>query len=177
MDLGRVMLVDCNCDEEPSQPGPCPVEALSRQADELIKAYGAADRAALTNVGSAGTELALWADRIARNLDAVEAQACQIRATSGRGALFQIHILAMLADRIASWPHEGTPEYRANQKDLKVMLRLLYSIGDVVETATGVSPERACRDYYMPHRMNPHIPLANEEAAKSFGAALLISKN
>jgi hypothetical protein len=96
------MLVDCDCDEEPAQRDPCPVEALSRQANELIKAYDAADRAALTNVGVTGTELALWSDRITRSLDDVETQATELKAASATGTLFHVHLTAALADRVAS---------------------------------------------------------------------------
>lgn len=154
------MLVDCDCDEEPAQRDPCPVEALSRQANELIKAYDAADRAALTNMGSTGTELARWADRISRNLDDVEALACRLKAVSGTGALFQIHITAAFADRIASWTHEGTSEYLAVQKDLQAILKLLYSISTYVETTSGVALEAACGEYYMPKRADPHRGVA-----------------
>jgi len=152
------MLVDCDCDfdEEPDQRDHCPVEALSRQANELIKAYDAADRAVLSNVGATGIELARWADRITRNLDDVEAQACQLKAVSGAGALFQIHITAALADRVASWPHEGTAEYRAAQLDLVAILKLLYSISAYVETTSGVALEATCGEYYMPKRADPH---------------------
>ena len=150
------MLVDCDCDEEPAQRDPCPVEALSRQANELIKAYDAADRAALTNVGVTGTELALWSDRITRSLDDVETQATELKAASATGTLFKVHLTAALADRVASWPYEGTVEYRAAQKDLIAILKLLYSIADYIETMSGSSLERACGEYYMPKRADPH---------------------
>lgn len=150
------MLDDCDCDEQPAQRDPCPVEALSRQANELIKAYDAADRAALTNAGSTGIELALWSDRITLNLDDVEAQACLLKAASATGALYQIHIAAALSDRVASWPREGTPEYCAAQKDLLAILKLLYSIASCIETMSGASLERACGEYYMPKRADPH---------------------
>jgi hypothetical protein len=63
---------------------------------------------------------------------------------------------ATLADRVASWPHEGTAEYRAAQKDLIAILKLLYSIAGHIEAMSGSSLERACGEYYMPKRADPH---------------------
>ena len=61
-----------------------------------------------------------------------------------------------LADRVASWPHEGSAEYRVAQKDLLTILKLLYSIAAYIETMRGPSLERACGEYCMPERADPH---------------------
>jgi hypothetical protein len=107
-------------------------------------------------VGATGIELALWSDRITRSLDDVEAQASQLKAASATGVLFQVHLTAALADRVASWPHDGTAEYRAVQSDLQAILRMLYSISAYVETISGTALGKACGEYYMPIRTDPH---------------------
>ena len=63
---------------------------------------------------------------------------------------------ATLADRVASWPHEGTAEYRPAHKGLRAILKLLYSIAAHIETMSGASLEMACGEYYMPKRADPH---------------------
>ena len=63
---------------------------------------------------------------------------------------------ATLADRVASWPHEGTAEYRPAHKGLRAILKLLYSIAANIETMSGASLEMACGEYCMPKRADPH---------------------
>lgn len=63
---------------------------------------------------------------------------------------------AMLADRLASWPHERTAEYRPAHKGLRAILKLFYSIAAHIETMSGASLEGACGEYYTPKRADPH---------------------
>jgi hypothetical protein len=48
------------------------------------------------------------------------------------------------------------PENIAAQKDLLTILKLLYSIAAHIETMSGAALERACGEYYMPKRRDPH---------------------
>ena len=61
-----------------------------------------------------------------------------------------------LADRLASWPHEGTAEYRLAHKGPRVIPKLLYSIAAHIETMSVASLEGACGEYSMPKRTDPH---------------------
>jgi hypothetical protein len=63
---------------------------------------------------------------------------------------------ATLADRVASWPHEGTAEYRPAHKGLRAIPKLLYSIAAHIETMSGASLEGACGEYYLPKCADPH---------------------
>jgi hypothetical protein len=63
---------------------------------------------------------------------------------------------ATLADRVASWPHEGTAQYRPAHKGLRAILKLLYSIAAHIETMSGAALDVACGEYYTPKRADPH---------------------
>ena len=63
---------------------------------------------------------------------------------------------AALAERVASWPHEGRAQYRPAHKGLRAILKLLYSIAAHIETMSGASLEMACGEYCMPKRADPH---------------------
>lgn len=89
-------------------------------------------------------------------MDSIEGQASRLKAASGQGALFQIHLTAALADRIASWLPEGMPEWANSQADLQAILRHLYSVSAYIETLSGAVSEQACSDYYMPRGRDPH---------------------
>jgi hypothetical protein len=62
---------------------------------------------------------------------------------------------ATLADRVASWPHKGTAEYRPAHKGPRAILKLLYSIAAHIETMSVASLEGGCGEYYTLKRADP----------------------
>ena len=152
----------------------CPVAALIAEADSLIDAYAAADaahgeavrdpktderqRAAFRH----DTQIKLTFDY----LEGVKHRASFLKATSARGALFQLCLINSLTSDLETY---AADEDRGNAIEAEhAITRMLYSIAGFIEHETGEKMEDACGDYFMSRRLNPHAIVAAATAlAKS----------
>jgi hypothetical protein len=127
----------------------CPVATLAAEAVALIEAHDQLEeRTDRTEAWS--LKLLALSDQI----EQLERLAATHRATSGTGALFQLHVLCTLTDAVTSWTPEG-PEQVAARSHFETIQRLCYSLQGFIEQMSGTRPEAAGSDHYLSRRGNP----------------------
>jgi len=150
----------------------CPVAALADEAQKLIDAKDAADKA---SIHSATSETKLDAQRTldaaSRFLKGVVVRATFLRPQSARGALFQLCVISDLVDElegcvVSKGFVEGRPETFPSPHDEKAgelqkkIARALDSIAGYIEETTGARREDACGDYYIARHLSDHFKLS-----------------
>jgi hypothetical protein len=154
----------------------CPVAALADEAQRLIDAYNAVDVAEGAAQSEAPKDLEkkihleninnATHDYLAGVLD----RASFLRATSAKGALFQIGIASSFVGTLDSLVSEARrlgdrrppqaymlvrEEEKADSLQ-KAIDRMLYSIACYIESVGDARLEDACGDYFMSRAVNPH---------------------
>ena len=144
----------------------CPVAALIAEADSLIDAYASADAAHGEAVRTPETDerkraafrLETQEKLTSVYLDGVKHRASFLKATSARGALFQLCLINSLTSDLETY---AADEYRGNAIEAEhAITRMLYSIAGFIERETGEKMEDACGDYFMARRIDPHAIVA-----------------
>jgi hypothetical protein len=144
----------------------CPVAALIAEAESLIDAYAAADAAHGEAVRDPKTDerqrAAFRLDTQIKQtfdyLEGVKHRASFLKATSARGALFQLCLINSLTCDLETY---AADEDRGNAIEAEHAIdRMLYSIAGFIEHETGEKMEDACSDYFMSRRLNPHAIVA-----------------
>jgi hypothetical protein len=144
----------------------CPVAALIAEAESLIDAYAAADAAHGEAVRDPKTDerqrAAFRLDTQIKQtfdyLEGVKHRASFLKATSARGALFQLCLINDLTNDLETYGGENDGR-DANAAEHAID-RMLYSIAGFIEHETGEKMEDACGDYFMARRIDPHSIVA-----------------
>jgi hypothetical protein len=140
----------------------CPVAALIPEAESLIDAYAAADAAhgeAVRDPKTAERQRAAFRldtqiKLTSEYLEGVKHRASFLKATSARGALFQLCLINSLTSDLETY---AADEDRGNAIEAENAInRMLYSIAHFIEHETGEKIEDASGDYFMASRINPH---------------------
>jgi hypothetical protein len=151
---------------EPENRAECPVAALIPEAESLIDAYAATDAAHGEAVRDPKTDerqraafrLDIQIKLTFDYLDRVKHRASFLKATSARGALFQLCLINALTCDLETY---AADEDRGNAAEAEHAIdRMLYSIAGFIEHETGEKMEDACSDYFMARRLNPHAIVA-----------------
>jgi hypothetical protein len=148
----------------------CPVAALIHEAQSLIDAYDAADGAHTKSVWAPKTDetrkVAFRHDAQIEQtfnfLEGVKARATYLKATSARGALFQICLINGLTCDLETYG-AGNDNRDADAAEHAIN-RMLYSLAEFIERETGEKMENACSDYFMGRNINPHEIVAEAMA-------------
>lgn len=149
----------------------CPVAALADEARQLHRAYTAAEREIFTdenNVRLHAMRDAAFAFRLG-----FENRATFLRATSAKGAMFQLSLLASLIDDLESYAAPAparADDWRpdATRAAVEKANRLLYSVAGYLEAASGIDLKAAAGDFWMTRRLDPfeHVREAIAAGAK-----------
>ena len=140
----------------------CPVAALIPEAESLIDAYAAADAAHSEAVRDPKTDerqraafrLDTQIKLTSVYLEGVKHRASYLKATSARGALFQLCLINALTCDLETY---AADEDSGNAAEAEHAInRMLYSIAGFIEHETGEKMEDASGDYFMARRINPH---------------------
>jgi hypothetical protein len=150
----------------------CPVAALIPETQSLIDAYCAADSARLEARRLPKAD-DVWKpefrhdDQMSRThdyLDGVRARASYLKATSARGALFQLCLINALTCDLETYGAEN--DNRDADAAEHAINRMLYSLAEFIERETGEKVENACGDYFMGRNINPHEIVAEAMALR-----------
>jgi hypothetical protein len=138
----------------------CPVAVVAQQARVVVYSM---DGAMTSPSKSAGNDMTQQRDTaLYHRLLGLQDYATHLETKTALGAMFQIHQILYLAERIESWVPEDSERAFACEADLKAIERMVYSLSAFIETTTGANPDDACGEYYMPRDGNPH-ELAREK--------------
>ena len=144
----------------------CPLEGLITEAQALIDAHDAADSAEsdLTSDDSeagraASIRLRTQMDKVLEYLDGVKLRASFLKATSARGALFQLCLINDLAGDLDAYRSKGVT--RDPHKAEAAIERMLHSVAGFIERESGQKIEDACGGYFMGRATSPHEVVAS----------------
>jgi hypothetical protein len=150
----------------------CPVAPLVAEARTLANAYRQIEaRIDWGKADQAGRSVAwdLLRNKLSANYEmqtAVETHASVLAAKSALGALFQLALIKTEAEKIEQLA--GHFDQRLAGQGLEKIERMVWSIANFIEAATGVKFSDAHGEWYMYQDSNPHLELDDLEA---FGAA------
>lgn len=100
-------------------------------------------------------------------LHGIQEAAAVFPANSALGAMFQLHLIADLADQIESCVPEDSQENSECKEWRNAITRMCYSIRDYLSAITGAKAEDACEEYFLPESGNPHRLIEEAVVGKS----------
>ena len=145
---------------------PCPVAELARNAQANTDAFEHAELAVHGAAQDRKVDLGLQKEALVEDLRGIEERASHLLASSGAGAMFQLHLIASWADCINTWVPEHSDHARDCDEFMKGIRRMLYSAQAYIETVSAENPDDACGEYYMSRRLNPHRLIKEALAAE-----------
>ncbi|MGE3266861.1 hypothetical protein [Methylocystis sp.] len=123
----------------------CPVAALADEAERLVDAY-----AAVEDASESDEKVERYIPALSDFLDSIVDHASRERATSAKGALFQVAIASRFVEILESDALDNSSE----EKIRRAIQRTLRSVAHYIESTGGIRLKDSCaRHFFVPSEL------------------------